>query len=59
MSKLVHIRNAIEAFLAELARELEEQIEARGGFRGPICPAQRPWSDALDLVESEGQGETR
>jgi len=44
---------AILAWLASLARELVTGAERHGLLRGPIRPAARPFSIALDLVAHE------
>jgi hypothetical protein len=51
---LVHIRDAVAAFFAEL--EVQAQVEVRGGMRGPIRRGQRPWAWALEKIEAERQG---
>ena len=50
-----HIGDIIEIFLDELLSEVEENVDAGGGFRGPVRPLQRPWSWTIDAIEFERQ----
>ena len=49
--RLTHISAAVSDFFAALAAEAEHAVEHLGGFSGPIRPAQRPWSDVLDVLD--------
>ena len=51
----VHLSEALEDFLDTLQLEVENRVEALGGFRGPIRPAQEVWSCALDEIANARQ----
>ena len=51
----VHVGDAIADFLSSLEIEIEEEVVRTGGFEGPVRPEQRPWSRALEDIESERQ----
>ena len=56
-----HIRNLMDDtldWLASLEAEALARAEEVAPLRGPVRPAQRPWSWALDQIEAQRQRET-
>lgn len=39
-------------WLRELRREVELEVERRGGFAGRVRPEQRRWSWTLDVLQA-------